>query len=260
MIASDPLSYIFLGCFLFSAFFLVITTLFGVGHGHALGVGGHSLHLPHIAGGHHIAGHVTGGGHAPAATAHGATHATTSSTSHVAGGETAGTTAQVGGGAGLKSILLGTLNLYGLLTLLLLFGLLGYLLHNFTNVGAELSLIFALLVGAGGALLVSSLLSSLFFNREVGVLGAESSVLEGRLGKTSIAIRAGGIGEVIYTNTQGGRHSMGARSADGESIPVDTEIVILGTKNGIASVQPWDRFMSNVRAGLTPPLEPIDTD
>jgi hypothetical protein len=259
MIASDPLSYIFLGCFLFSAVFLVITTLFGVGHGHALGAGGHSLHLPHIAGGHHIAGHVTAGGHVP--TAHSATtHVASSSTSHVTGGETAGTTTQVGGGAGLKSLLLGTLNLYGLLTLLLLFGLLGYLLHNSTNVGPELSLILALLVGAGGALLVSTLLSSLFFNREVGVLGAESSVLEGRLGKTSMAIRAGGIGEVIYSNTQGGRQSIGARSADGEAIPVDTDIVILGTKNGIASVQPWDRFMANVRAGLTPPLEPIDTD
>jgi hypothetical protein len=152
------------------------------------------------------------------------------------------------------------LNLYGLLTLLLLFGLLGYLLHNFTQVGDELSLLFALLVGAGGALLVSSLLSSLFFNREMGVLGPESSVLEGRLGKTSMAIRANGIGEIIYTNTQGGRHSMGARSADGEAIPVDSDIVILGTKNGIASVQPWDRFMANTRAGLTPPLEPIDTD
>jgi hypothetical protein len=264
MIASDPLSYIFLGCFLFSAVFLVITTLFGVGHGHALGAGGHSLHLPHIAGGHHItgghhiAGHVTAGGHAPA-TAHGATHAAASSTSHVAGADTAGTTL-VSPLDGLRSLLLGTLNLYGLLTLLLLFGLLGYLLHNFTNLGAELSLILALLVGAGGALLVSSLLSSLFFNREVGVLGAESSVLEGRLGKTSIAIRSGGIGEVIYTTAQGGRHSMGARSADGEAIPVNTDIVILGTKNGIASVQPWDRFMSNVRAGLTPSLEPIDTD
>lgn len=254
MIASDPLSYFFLGCFLFSAVFLVITTLFGVGHGHAaLGAGGHSVHLPHIAGGHHIAGHVAAGGHAPAA------HAAAGSTSHVTAGETTGST-NVSPLGGLQSLLLGALNLYGLLTLLLLFGLLGYLLHNFSNVGPELSLLLALLVGAGGALLVSSLLSTLFFNREMGVLGPESSVLEGRLGKTSMAIRANGIGEIIYTNTQGGRHSMGARSADGEAIPVDTDIVILGTKNGIASVQPWDRFMANTRAGLIPPLGPIDTD
>jgi hypothetical protein len=259
MIASDPLSYFFLGCFLFSAFFLVITTLFGVGHGHALGAGGHSIHLPHLAGGHHIAGHVTAGGHAPAATAHGATHAAANSTAHAGGGDTSGTTT-ISPLGGLKSLLLGTLNLYGLLTLLLLFGLLGYLLHNFTNVGVELSLILALLVGAGGAVLVSSLLSSLFFNRVVGILGAESSVLEGRLGRTSVPIRADGIGEVIYTNTQGSRHSIGARSADGAAIPVDTDIVILGTKNGIASVQSWDRFMSNVRAGLTPQLGPIDTN
>jgi hypothetical protein len=255
MIASDPLSYIFLGCFVFSAVFLAITTLFGVGHGHILGAGGHSLHLPHLAGGHHIAGHVAAGGHSSAGAG---THPVSSTTEVVSGGS-AGTTTFSPLGS-LRSLVLGSLNLYGLLMFLLIFGLLGYLLHNFTNIGVELSLILPLLTGFGGAVLVSSLLTSLFFTREVGVLGAESSVLEGRLGRTSIPIRVHGIGEVIYTNTQGGRQSIGARSADGESIPADTDIVILGTKNGIASVQPWDRFMANVHAGTTPPLEPIDTD
>ena len=184
---------------------------------------------------------------------------------HPAGATSAVATGGDAGGAGasgsllggLKSLFVGSLNLYGLLTLLLIFGLLGYLLHNFTNIGAELSLLLALLTGLGSALLASSLLSSLFYNREVGILGAESSQLEGRLGKTSMAIRVNGIGEVIYINTQGGRQSIGARSADGEAIAADTDIVILSTENGIASVQPWDRFMDMVRAGNTPPLEPI---
>ena len=241
MIASDPLSYLFLGCFFFSAVFLVITTVLGIGHGHILGAGGHGTHLLH-AGGHHIGGHSTSG------------HAT-NATSSATGGNGAINTGSLSTLTSLMSLLLDSLSLYGLLILLLIFGLLGYLLHNYTNIGVDLSLLVAIVAGVGSALLVSSLLSSLFLNREVGVLGAESSQFEGRLGVISMAIRANGIGEVIYTNTQGGRQSMGARSTDGEAIPAGTDIVILSTTRGIAFVQAWDRFMIDV-----PPLEPIDTD
>jgi hypothetical protein len=163
-------------------------------------------------------------------------------------------------GSALRSLFLGSLNLYGLLILLLLFGLLGYLLHNFTNLGAELSLLIALIVGVVGAVLVSSLLGAMFFDKVAGALGADSSQLEGRLGKTSMAIRANGIGEVIYTTEQGSRQSMGARAVDGETIPAGTDIVILGTRKGIASVQAWDQFMADVRAGNAPPLEPIESE
>jgi hypothetical protein len=248
MIASDPLSYVFLGCFLFAAFFLIITTVLGVGHGHILGAGGHGLHLPHL-GGSHVAGHVAAG-HAPA-------HVSTSPHSTQI---TQAQTAIPSFGSTLRSLFLGTLNLYGLLILLLLFGLLGYLLHNFTNLGAELSLFIALIVGVVGAALVSSLLSAVFFDRVAGVLGADSSQLEGRLGKTSMAIRTNGIGEVIYTTEQGSRQSLGARSIDGEAIPAGTDIVILGSSKGIASVQAWDRFIADVRAGNAPSLEPIESE
>jgi hypothetical protein len=253
MIASDPLSYIFLGCFLFAAFFLIITTVLGIGHGHILGAGGHGLHLPHL-GGSHLAGHVAAG-HAPA---HVATSPHSAQITQAQTANAATTTPSVG--STLKSLFLGSLNLYGLLILLLLFGLLGYLLHNFTNLGAELSLLVALIVGVLGAVLVSSLLSAMFFDQVAGALGADSSQLEGRLGKTSMAIRANGIGEVIYTTEQGSRQSMGARSIDGETIPADTDIVILGSRKGIASVQAWDRFMAEVRAGNAPPLEPIESE
>ncbi len=254
MIAGDPLSYIFLGCFIFAALFLVVTIALGGGHGHGLGVGGHGFHLPHL-GGHIGGGHASISGHSAGAAGHSAGGA------HPAPSAVNGTGDGTGGAISpldsLKSLLLGTLNLYGLLILLLIFGLLGYLLHNYTNVGVVLSLLVALATSFVAALLVSSLLSSLFYNREVGILDAQSSQLEGRLGKTSMAIRVNGIGEVIYINTLGGRQSIGARSADGAAIPADTDIVILGTKNGIASVQPWDRFMADVRSGNTPPLEPM---
>jgi uncharacterized membrane protein YeaQ/YmgE (transglycosylase-associated protein family) len=252
MIASDPLSYLFLGCFLFAALFLVISTVLGVGHGH-IGVGGHGLHLPHLGAGHAAPVH--------AAPVHAVTAHSISSHSSVQGtGSATNTTSSVTPMASLRSLFLGSLNLYGLLILLLIFGLLGYLLHNFTNIGAEFSFVLALIVGLGGALLASSLLSSLFFDREVGILGADSSQFEGRLGKTSMSIRANGIGEVLYTTALGSRQSMGARSVDGEPIPAGTDIVILGTSEGIASVQTWDRFIADVHRGITPQLEPLETE
>jgi hypothetical protein len=248
MIASDPLSYVFLACFLFSALFLIIGTLLGVGHSH-IGIGGHTLHLPHLGSGHAAsATHAVAPPHA--VTSHGAAHNIPSSAS---------APASVSPLASLRSLLLGSLNLYSVLVLLLIFGLLGYLLHNFTDIGAEISFILALLAGAGGALLASALLSSLFFDREFGVLGAETSQLEGRLGKTSMSIREGGIGEVLYTTAQGSRQSLGARSVDGEAIPADTDIVILGVSEGIASVQTWDHFIDDARSGNAPKLEPLES-
>jgi hypothetical protein len=248
MIASDPLSYVFLACFVFSALFLIISTVLGIGHGH-IGIGGHGLHLPHLGTGHAATpAHI-----APA-------HAMSSHASVQGAAAATGTSPNVTPLASLRSLFLGSLNLYSVLILLLIFGLLGYLLHNFTEIGAEISFVFALLAGVGGALLASSLLSSLFFDRETGVLGADSSQLEGRLGKTSMSIRANGIGEVLYTTTEGSRQSLGARSVDGEAIPAGTDIVILGTSKGIASVQTWDRFIADVHSGNMPKLEPLETE
>ncbi|MGZ3583946.1 MAG: NfeD family protein, partial [Ktedonobacterales bacterium] len=144
------------------------------------------------------------------------------------------------------------------LIFLLVFGLLGYLLYNMANVGVVFSLLIALAVALGSAMAVSMLLARLFLMGAQTELTPESSQLEGRLGKVSMAIRAGGIGEVIYTGTIGARKSVGARSYDGAAIPIDTEIVVIAYRDGIASVQPWDRFMAGVRSGLAPELQPIE--
>jgi hypothetical protein len=142
------------------------------------------------------------------------------------------------------------------LTFLFVFGLLGYLLHNTTNLGAFLSLFLPALLGVAAAVGVGIFLGRLF-NRDIGLLTEENSRLEGRLGKVSIPIRAGGVGEVIFEQQSGGRQSIGARSLDGDAIPVDAEIVIVGIRDGIASVQTWDTFMRSVRAGKAPILEAL---
>ncbi|MGZ3640299.1 MAG: NfeD family protein [Ktedonobacterales bacterium] len=265
MIATDPLSLVFLTCVVFSGSFLVLSTLLGAGHGHGLHLGGHTGghlggrigHIGHDLGSH-VASHAPGG-QAPAG--HAAANGHTVPSGHTIDGQTNGGAAVPAATSPwmvLSNAFYASLNLYGLLIFLLVFGLLGYLLLNMANVGVVLSLLIALAIAVGTAMGVSVLLARLFLMGEHTELTPESSQLEGRLGKVSIAIRAGGIGEVIYTGTTGARKSVGARSYDGAAIPVNTEIVVIDYRDGIASVQPWDRFMAGVRSGLAPELQPIE--
>jgi hypothetical protein len=154
--------------------------------------------------------------------------------------------------------LLSGLNLYSILMFLLVFGLLGYLLNNLTHIGVVLTLVLPALFGAGAGLALGNALFRLFLPGAESELSAESSRLEGRLGEVSMAIREGGIGEIIFTRPGGGRQSIGARSLDGQLIAAGTQIVILSYRDGIATVQTWDRFMIDVHSGREPLLEPID--
>lgn len=236
MIATDPLSLIFLACFVFSGAFLVLSTVLGVGHGHALHLGGHATaHTPHL-------GHAAHTGHV----------------SH-AGGDAAATVSEPPSLAqSVRAIFSGGLNLYSVLTLLLIFGLLGYLLHNFTHVGDVLTLLAALLVGAGSGLAIGGFMSRILSEGGGVELTRESSQMEGRLGSVSIAIRPGGIGEVIFTGGGGARQSAGARGYSDAPIAVGTEVVILSARGGIVTVQPWDEFMVSARAGNPPALEAME--
>ena len=67
----------------------------------------------------------------------------------------------------------------------------------------------------------------------------------GVLGKLSMPIRAGGIGELIFT--QGGtRRVSGARAESGAAIAKGTEVVVTRYDKGIAYVRPWDEFAGEV--------------
>jgi membrane protein implicated in regulation of membrane protease activity len=253
MPATDPLSLVFLGCVIFSGGFLVITTLLGLGHTDGgLHIGhGHELHLGHDLGGHDV-GHAV---HAHTLNGH-SQISDGSSHGHVVHAD-AGLQSAPSLWTTLTAAFWGALNLYGLLMFLLVFGLVGYVLHNALGLGL-FALTFAILLGLGSSVGLTTVLSRVFRPGEETILTAESSQLEGRVGQVTISIRPGGIGEVIFTRKGGGRQSIGARSADDESIPRDADVVILGYRDGIATVQAWDRFISNVRAGTTPLLEPLE--
>ncbi len=159
MIATDPLSLVFLGCFLFAGLFLVVTTLLGVDHGHAIGFHGHVGHV-------HLGGH---GGH----TAHVSGHAS----GHVSGPTDTSSSAGAVPLNSLLNVLADGLNLFSLLALLFFFGLLGYLLHNFTNLSVTFSTLVALALGLSAALLTGVFMSRLFLLAEANYLSRDSSRL-----------------------------------------------------------------------------------
>jgi membrane protein implicated in regulation of membrane protease activity len=242
MLATDPLSLIFIGCAAFAAAFLIIATVTGAGHGHMLHLGAHGVHIGHV-------GHV---GHV-AHTAHVA-HVSDAAT-HTAHAPDAGQTATGDGGVAPQAAhitLLGALeqmvNLYGILVFLLIFGVLGYLLHNFGALPVAATLLLTLVVSLVCSGATSMLLARLFLLDTPRSLTRDGSRLAGRLAEVSMAVRGGGIGEVIYQGETGGRHSVGARSSNGEPITAGTQVVILDYADGIARIEPWDRFLARARA------------
>ena len=63
----------------------------------------------------------------------------------------------------------------------------------------------------------------------------------GVLGKLNMPIRAGGTGELVYT--QGGtRRVAGARAESGDAIAKGVEVVVTRYEKGIAYVRPWDEL------------------
>ena len=67
------------------------------------------------------------------------------------------------------------------------------------------------------------------------------------LGKLSIPIRAGGTGELIYSQ-QGTRRVAGARSETGIAIPKGAEVVVTRYEKGIAYVRPWEEMAGDLAA------------
>lgn len=262
MFATDPLSLVFLACIVVSAAFLVVASISGLGHGlhvgaHGVHIGAHAhLHAPHVATAHNGHLHTAHTAHT-ANTAH-AAHATHGTTAQSDGSAGAVASVQVSPLAAVKDAFIGGFSPYSLLILLLIFGLAGYLLHNNSNLGDVLTIVLALLAGDGAAICTGLLLTRIFVKGSGEELGSDSSRLEGRLGEVSMAIRPGGVGEVLFPGAAGGRQSIGARCIDGEAVPPGTEVVILSTSGGIATVQSWEHFMAGVRAGTAPELSPID--
>ncbi len=247
LIATDPLSLVFIACFLFGLLFLIVTAILGnLGHGATHSVAHHGpVHIGGHVGGAHSVGHAATHGPAHAAT-HGLAHAPTHATGHAAGAHgTSGTSTSQGNIPSLLSYI----NLMTIVYFLIGFGLFGYLFHNVVQVVAFFALGLAGVSGIVIALLLLLLLNRLFGSSE-GETVQDVSDRTGIVGKVSMTIQENSLGEVIYTSPGGMRKSIPARSIDGRRLDRDQEVVIVSYQRGIAEVDTWDHFIGEEESHL----------
>ena len=118
------------------------------------------------------------------------------------------------------------------------FGGTGYLLEHVYHVWIVVVLFVALASGLGAAAVVFWFLAKVLMADEAPLDPADYDMV-GVLGRTTISIRPGGTGELVFT--QGGtRHVAGARSEDGVAIPKGTEVIVTRYEKGIAYVRPFE--------------------
>jgi membrane protein implicated in regulation of membrane protease activity len=117
------------------------------------------------------------------------------------------------------------------------FGGTGFLLERYYGVWFVLALGVATLSGIGAASVVFWFLAKVLMAREQALDPADYDMV-GVLGRLSIPIRAGGTGELVYSQ-EGTRRVSGARSEEGVPIAKGAEVMVTRYEKGIAYVRPW---------------------
>jgi hypothetical protein len=118
------------------------------------------------------------------------------------------------------------------------FGGTGYLLEHYYHVWIVVVIFVATLSGLGAAAIVFWFLAKVLMADDVPLDPADYEMV-GVLGRTTISIRPGGTGELVFT--QGGtRHVAGARSEDGAAIAKGAEVIVTRYEKGIAYVRPFE--------------------
>jgi len=205
----------YLVCFAVGFCFSFLSFLFG-------GARTGRLHLPHFHG-------QVGGAHLPSAggpSAHGP----------VAGGARTATTgahSQPDGGVS-------PFNFVTLTAFLAWFGGTGYLLTRYSGLWVGFGLLASVVSGLVAAVIVFVFLSRVLISEDENMDPADYEMV-GVLGRVSSSIRAGGTGEIVYTQ-MGTRRVCGARSDDGAAIGKGTEVVVTHYDKGIAYVRLWSEM------------------
>ena len=128
------------------------------------------------------------------------------------------------------------LNFGTMVAFLAWFGGTGYLLTEYSALWFITGLAVSALIGLAGAALVFWLVAKFASDDP---LDPEDYRMEGVLGRVSSRIRAGGTGEMIFSQ-EGTRRSAPACSEDGSEIPNDAEVVVTRYEKGIAYVRRWE--------------------
>jgi hypothetical protein len=120
------------------------------------------------------------------------------------------------------------------------FGGAGYLLTRYSSVWPMVGLLFATAVGVAGAAVIFVVMAKVLYSPHENLDPDDYDVI-GLLGVVNIPIRAGGTGEILFTQA-GGRRVTGARSEDGAPIARGVEVVITRYQKGIAYVKTWSEM------------------
>ncbi|MFN8634999.1 MAG: NfeD family protein [Chloroflexota bacterium] len=232
----DPLEAVFVFCFVFGVATSLISLALGAFHG---GDGGHGAGHGHgaIGGGH---GHVgLGGGHGAGhggeghfGAGHGASHG-----GHLVGGGDHGDHGALHEGHFGE---ISPFNLQTITAFMAFFGGTGWVAYTSGGVAPALALIAATLAGfVGGGAVFMFLVKVLVAGQQF--MDPADTQMEGTVGRVTMAIHEGAIGEIVFTHG-GTRRSEGARSVDGAAIAKGTEVVIVRYEGGLAYVEPWSTF------------------
>lgn len=186
------------------------------------------LHLPHFHG-HVGSGHVGAHG-AGAPSAH----------SSVAPGNASAGAGATPNHAHVHDAGVSPFNFVTLAAFLAWFGGTGYLLTRYSGVWVGFGLLASIASGLVGGGIVFLFLSRVLISGEENMDPADYEMV-GVLGRISSPVRAGGTGEIIYTQ-MGTRRVCGARSDDGNAIAKGVEVVVTRYEKGIAYVRLWSEM------------------
>jgi len=190
------------------------------------------LHLPHLPhGGLHVPPGGMVGGHAPAVG-----HAPAAGPAPVG----SGAVARAGVGKSARGADASPFNFITLTAFLAWFGGTGFLITRFSNIWSGLGVLISIAAGCVGAGIVFLFMSRVLIHPEENMDAADYEMV-GVLGRTSMPIRAGGTGEIIYSQA-GTRRTCGARTEDGDAIDKGAEVVVTRYEKGIAYVRLWEEM------------------
>jgi hypothetical protein len=186
------------------------------------------LHLPHFHG--HVGGGNVGATHGAGVSAH----------SSVAPGNAAAAAGAAPNHAHVQDAGVSPFNFVTLTAFLAWFGGTGYLLTRYSGVWVGFGLLASIASGLVGGGIVFLFLSRVLISDEENMDPADYEMV-GVLGRISSPVRAGGTGEIIYTQ-MGTRRVCGARSDDGNAIAKGAEVVVARYEKGIAYVRLWSEM------------------
>src|ERR1035438_9343190 len=120
------------------------------------------------------------------------------------------------------------------------FGGTGYLLTRYSSLVVAGVLTLAVVAGLAGATIVFWFVAKVLLKYDRDLDPADYERV-GVLGRVSSPIRAGGTGEIIFSQ-EGTRHTCGARSENGEALPRGSEVIVTRYEKGIAYVRRWEEM------------------